>query len=205
MSNKLLLAGFSFGRHCLGLITRPYETFRRIVEKGDTLELAYVAACVCVYLAIASLVKQSLFHPFLLTQQFLVLGVGAAATYVVAVGLFWFVGRCVGAKGNWRGFAVAWGYTLMPTLLWFLGTSLLYVFIPPPRTTSILGFTFSIIFLLFSATLLFWKVTLSYLSLRFGLRLDLGKLVLICSIVLPMLAIYSFGMYKVGIFRVPFI
>ena len=205
MSNNILLAGFSFSQHCVGIVTRPYETYRRIVDRATTLELLYIGVCVFIYLALASAVKQSLFHPFLLTQQFILLGVGALVTFALADGLFWQIGKWLGATGNLRGFTVAWGYTLIPTFVWFLGTSILYLVLPPPRTTSVLGITFSVVFLLFSDILLFWKIILSYLALRFGLRLDLVKILAVSVIVLPILGLYSVGMNKLGLFRVPFI
>lgn len=177
-----------FARTLVGIVTRPYETYRGLVNRANLWELAYVGIFVSVYCFISRI------------------GVPpVVVTYFVTVGLFWWVGRLVGAKGKLTGFLIGWGYTLIPTLLWFLATSVLYVFIPPPRTTSPEGLIFSILYLLFSITLLFWKVILSYLALRFGLRLDLAKISLISLIVLPILFLYSLAMYQMGIFRVPFL
>jgi hypothetical protein len=205
MVKRLAEAGVRFGRNLWGIIIRPYETYRRIVNTGAPWEMVYIGACLAMYFATAAIVKTSQFRPYLMTRQFILLGAAASATFLLAVFLFWQVGRLFGVKVRLRGFMLGWAYTLIPTVMWFWMTSLLYVAIPPPRTTSTMGILFSIAYLLISGVLLFWKIMLSYLSLRFGLRLDLVKILGVCAIVLPILGIYSYGMYRLGIFRIPFI
>lgn len=202
---QLLAAGIAFGRTMVGIIIRPYETYRRIVERGSIWELFYIGFLLVCYFAVASLVKTAAFRPFLLTRQFVVLAAAAGATYMAVIGMIWIIGRKLKGKGTLAGIAVAWGYTLVPTLVWFLTTSLLYVFLPPPRTTSFAGVLFSGLYLVFSATLFFWKLTLGYLTLRFGMKLDLAKILVVAAISVPLLAAYSVVMYRMGIFRVPFL
>jgi hypothetical protein len=205
MGNAIVSGGVYFIRHVIGIFSRPYETYRRIVKEGSLWELVYIAALLSLYFIVASIVKTSLFRPYLLTRQFIVLMSATALTFIFVVSLFLVFGRLVGGNGTWRELALGWGYSLIPTVMWFWMTSLLFVLIPPPRTTSALGITFSVVYLLVSACLFFWKIILSYLALRFGLRLDLKKILILSMIVLPVLGIFSVGMYKAGIFRVPFI
>lgn len=205
METSLLTALIAFGRNSIGLVTRPYETCRRIVEKSHPFELLYVGTLLTLYFVLASLVKVARFRPFLLTRQLVVLAAAAALTYCFVVALFWLVGRLVGGTGKLRGLAILWGYSLLPTALWFFVTSVLYVLLPPPRTTSVQGVVFSVFFLVFSVTLFFWKATITYLSLRFGLRLDLARILVVLVVSIPILALYSIGMYRVGIFRIPFL
>lgn len=205
MEIALIVAFLSFVKNVIGLVTRPYETCRRIADHGGYGELSYVAILLAVYFAFASLVKVAAFRPFLLTRQFIVLAAATGTTYIFAVALFWTAGKLVGAQGKFKGLAVSWGYSLLATLTWFLATSLLYVILPPPRTTSTAGVAFSILFLIFSVTLFFWKATIAYLTLRFGLRLNLGKILIVLAVTLPILGFYSVGMYRLGIFRIPFL
>lgn len=205
METSLIVALVKFGRNIIGLITRPYETCRRIVEDENPLELLYVGLVLALYFVLASLVKVASFRPFLLTRQFFVLAGAAGVTYCLVVVIFWGIGRLVGVSRKLRGLAVLWGYSLIPTVIWFFVTSVLYVLLPPPRTTSIRGVIFSVLFLVFSVTLFLWKTTIAYLSLRFGLKLDLGKILFVCTLAIPLLAVYSVGMYKLGIFKIPFI
>jgi len=205
MAQALTTAAIAFGRNIVGIVTRPYETYRRIVHHSNLWEMVFIGIVVVLYLGVASIVKTSLFRPFLLTRQFFVLGTGVTATFLLTVFLFWQVSRVLGSQGNLVSFALAWAYSLIPTAAWFWMTSLLYIILPPPRTTSVLGIIFSVMYLLISATLFFWKIILSYLALRFGLRLDLKKISILSAVVLPMLVVYSIGMYRMGIFRIPFI
>lgn len=205
MIDQLLFSAISFGRNSIGLILRPYETYRRIVDRGSPWELVYIGALAMLYFALASVVKVAAFRPFFLTKQAVVLGAAASLTYALVVGLTWVVGQCFGSKAAIKSIAVGWGYTILPTVCWFLMTSILYVILPPPRTTSIAGIAFSVLFLVVSATLFFWKLTLGYLTLRFGLKFDLGKILTVVGIVGPIVGIWSWGLYRLGIFRVPFL
>ena len=205
MGRTLIVGAIAFGRHVVGIIVRPYETYRHIIDHGESAEFGYLALVLAGFFATAATVKTASFRPFLLTRQFLVLGSATGATFLLAVSLFWLFGRMFGGSGTFKGFSLGWAYTLMPTLVWFWMTSLLYVFFPPPRTQQPLGMAFSFVYLFVSAILLLWKVILSYLSLRFGLQLGLGKILGLSAVVLPILVGYSVGMYKLGIFRIPFI
>ncbi len=201
----VIMGALRFSRTILGLITRPYETYRSIVHHGNLWELLYIWLFVSLYFALATIVKTPIFRPFFLTKQFLVVLGAALVGYIVITLLLWQIGRLLGGKGTLREIFLAWGYTLIPSVLWFLSTSVLYVLIPPPRTTSFAGLSFSILYLVFSATLFFWKVTLGYLTLRFGMRLDLVKITIVTAIMLPVFALYSIGMYRLGVFKVPFL
>lgn len=189
----------------IGIFFRPYETMRRIVDHGRWQELIPVSLVVSGYFSLASLIKVARFRPFLLTRQFLVLEFAAAASFLLLVGALWGIGCKLGGKGEPRGLILAWVYTLVPTTLWFLATSILYVIFPPPRTTQFSGMLLSACFLGLSTTIFLWKLVLSYLALRFSLKLSLGRILLVWALILPMLGIYSLLMYRLGIFRVPFI
>ena len=201
----LVAAGLTFARHVTGIIVRPYETYRKIVDRGSFGELLYIGLLLVLYFALASVVKTAAFRPFLLTKQFVHLSLGAGFSFFVIVATLWLVGTLMGGKGSPKGLLVAWAYTLVPTVLWFFSTSVLYVFLPPPRTTSFAGIAFSVLFLGFSTTLLFWKVMLAYLTLRFSLHMDLLRIIGMTIVVGPFLAVYSYVMYRLGIFRVPFL
>ncbi|MBI2405262.1 YIP1 family protein [Candidatus Gottesmanbacteria bacterium] len=203
--DQILVSGVAFGKNSLGLILRPYETYRRIVDRGSVVELLPIGLLLAGYFALASLVKEDTLRPFLLTRQFMVLVGTAGVSFFLVSATLWTVGTIVGGKGTFSRFVLAWGYTMLPTIAWFLMTSILYLILPPPRTTRTLGVAFSMLYLVISATILFWKILLGYLSLRFGLRLDLGKIVVVAIVAAPIFALYSFAMYKLGVFKVPFL
>lgn len=201
----LIIDGVTFGRTLLGLASRPYETYRRIVAHGRSGEFFYIGLLLSLYFALASVVKIASFRPFLLTQQFIVLAAGAASGIFCAALSIVGSGRLFGKRAAVKPVLLAWSYTLVPTVTWFLATSLLYVLLPPPRTTSVPGILFSLLFLVFSVTLLWWKVTLSYLTLRFGLKLTLVQAIVVGVCSAPGMAAWAYAMYKLGIFKVPFL
>jgi hypothetical protein len=202
----VLVAGcIGFTRNCVGIVMRPYETLRRIAVSANIWETPYIGVLLLLYFALASLVKTAAFRPFLLTKQFIVLTGAAMGSYLFVIIVLWYSGKIVGGKGTIKSLITSWSYTLIPTLCWFFATSILYVLIPPPRTTRIEGILFSVCYLVFSSTLLFWKVVLGYLTLRFSLHMDLGKILLTFSIAVPAIVLYSILMYRLGIFRIPFL
>lgn len=194
-----------FARNFVGTILAPYETYRRIVDHGRLVELVPIGLLLASYFAVASFVKAPSFRPFLLTKQFVALSVTAGASFVLVSTTLWVAGIAAGGVGSFRRFILAWGYTMVPTVFWFFMTSILYLVLPPPRTTQTSGVLFSIVYLIVTITLFFWKILLGYLSLRFGLRLDLGKIALVALICVPLVAIYSMIMYRLGVFKVPFL
>lgn len=202
---ELMLASFSFVKHVGGMFTTPYATYRRLVDKGRRSETVFLGLCCVIYFSISSIVKTQAFRPLLLTRQFLLLAGGAFTGYIFVVAALYLLAKAMGGKGVWGKVALAWAYSLIPTIIWFLSTSVLYVLLPPPRTQAPLGILFSLVYLLFSAVLFFWKAEMYYLTLRFGMRLTLPKIIVVTGIFIPLVCIYSIMMYRMGIFRVPFI
>lgn len=199
------LAALVFSKHFLGIITHPYQTYRHIIDHGRWGELVYIWIICCAYFALASVVKTASFHPVLLTKQFVVLVGSAILGFSLLLLLLGITGKYLTQKFSFQRVSVAWGYTLIPTVIWFLITSFLYVILPPPRTESFLGVGFSLLYLTLSVILFFWKAELYYLTLRFGLKLDLIKIIAVTAIYVPLLGIFSICMYKLGILRVPFL
>lgn len=205
MLASFLFSGISFLRNCIGIIRKPYETYRSIVAYSKPTELFFIGVLLCVYFALASVVKTAAFRPYLLTKQFIVLFGWAGVGFIVATASIWIIGKHFGGKGEFYRLTIAWGYTMIPTVTWFFATSLLFVLLPPPRTTNATGILFSLVYLVFSATLFWWKFTLSYLVLRFGLKLDLVRIVKVAMVCVPVFGIWSYFAYRMGVFKVPFL
>lgn len=201
----LFAAGLTFGRNLVGIMLKPYESYRRIVNEGTLWELVFIGLLVESYFVLASTVRVAAFRPYLLTKQFLLLTSGAVLGYLLINSLLLLLAGLFKAQINRKGLLLGWGYSLIPTTGWFYLTSLLYLILPPPRTSSLAGITFSLLYLIICLTLLFWKTILVYLTIRFSTKLDLGKISLSLLFISPVVAGYSYWLYKLGIFRVPFI
>ena len=120
---ELLQSGFSFFRHVKGIIVSPYETYRDIEKRGRTGELLYIGLLVGLYFFFSSIVKTASFHPLLLSRVAFVLFVAALSGFGLMVSLFVVVGRSLGTKASIERLSLLWGYTLIPTVVWFLFTS----------------------------------------------------------------------------------
>lgn len=203
--SSLIVNAITCGKHLVGIVNKPYETYRIIATTPRMVELLYVGSICFGYFSFVSLIRVPAFHFYVLTKEIMVLSIGALSGYIAMVVSMWFIGLFVGGKGTISKIAIGWGYTLIPTVLWFLLTSFLYVLFPPPRTESIKGVSFSLLYLIISSVLLFWKIELYYLTLRFGMRLSMKGILVTTCIMIPIISIYTISMYWLGIFRVPFI
>lgn len=130
---------------------------------------------------------------------------GAIGLYLVSIVFF----SLLPAGGTYRErlkrVSITWAYTLLPTLIWFYSTLLFYFLIPPPRTISLMGKSFSVFYIAFSASLLIWKLILVYLSIRFSLRVHLYRVTFYFFLYLSFSIPLWILLYKWGISRIPFV
>lgn len=191
-------------RNIWGSINKPYATYR-VLPTHDPYQLLILFSAIGAYFFLVSPVKLRTFHPFLLTVNATRLFTATVATYLLVCFFLLGMGRVLKGAVTLRAVLLTWGYSLVPTLLWFLATSLFFVILPPPRQETLPGRIFSLLFITFSLSLFFWKGLLYYLTLRFALKLDLARIVGVSLVFFPLLALYSLLMYHLGIFRVPFV
>jgi hypothetical protein len=78
----------AFGLRVIGLVTKPYETYREIVDHSRYGELGCIVLIAALYFSVASLVKTALFRPFLLTKTWIILFCSFLLTFVLAVSLY---------------------------------------------------------------------------------------------------------------------
>lgn len=195
-----------FGRNLIGSINTPYITYRKLAsEKIDLRQTVFIPMFVILYFVFVSTLRSGIRNPYLLTVKFNLLVLASIFGFLIMLGLFYIGSSLVGGKRDLRKIYTLWIFSLIPTLIWFFATSILFLFLPPPRTMSVFGKLYSVVFISFSTSVLLWKVILYYLTLRFSLRVDLWKIIQISAVVAPFIFIYSLLMYRMGIFRIPFI
>lgn len=208
---KIILIGFfrfflSFFTNLLGISQTPYKTLRRIVYEKRIFQAAILLLVVPVYTLLTTPIKYGISSGWLfLAFVFLRSTLWTYLTYFLACLAIYYLGYKLGGEKNLIGLLSAWAFSLVPTYLWFFVTAALYILIPPPRTTSLYGYLLSVLFIAYSISLLWWKIILYYLTLRFACKLSLVKIVKISFILWPLGVIYSFLTYKLGIFKIPFI
>lgn len=126
-------------------------------------------------------------------------------SFFLTILFFYIGGRLCKFPVSFFSLVATWSYSLLPTLLWFLLTVVLFAFFPPPRTQSLMGTLLSMMFVGVSVSLLLWKITLMYLAIRFSLKTNAIMtgyfMILYCVWFLP----YTYALYFFSISRVPFI
>ena len=195
-----------FSRNSVGCLNSPYITYRKLAdEKSDMRQAIYIFILSAGYFIFASLIRSGFRNPYLLTMKFNILLLGGFSGFALMLLFLTIIGKSFKIFPGLKKLIFLWSYTLLPTLTWFFFTSFMYLIIPPPRTLSFSGKLYSIFYVVFSLSLLLWKLILYYLTLRFGLKLDLQKISIATLILIPVIAGYSVLMYRLGVFRIPFI
>ena len=200
-----LIKGFIlFTRNSYGVFAKPYETYRLIVKSVHPAQIFPLFVFIGLYFFFAGVIRHGL-HPLIVAKSGITISMVTLTTYALVTLSIYFVGRLLKGDGKLSGVAIAWGYSLWPTLIWFYMTSALYFLIPPPRSTSLAGQLFSYAFVVASLILFLWKGILYYLTLRLALKLDLQRAIIASIIIFPIGIGYALLMYKLNIFRIPFI
>lgn len=193
-----------FFRNVWGIVQQPYSTYRKLTQESPV-QLFPVFLCIGGYFFFISPLRLHTLHPFLLTLNAGKLFSFASFSFCLICLVLYCLGKFFNREVSLKSIITCWGFSLIPTLLWFFVTSMFYVILPPPRTTAPLGTLFSLLFISFSLSLLLWKGMLYYLTLRFALKLDLSRIILVSLIFFPLLIAYSWFLYRFGVFKVPFI
>jgi hypothetical protein len=163
---------------------------RAIAEEHDWTQIFIIFVLIAIYYASLSWVKDMPHSPLL--QLCLVI-----FNYTVTVLYIAFFGKSLGDDTELRKLLFVFAYALMNTFL--------YVVIPPPRNLTILGKSFSIVFITISTSLLAWKLILWYLAIRFATKLKFYDILYITILYIAIVVPYSLFMYHLGFFRIPFI
>lgn len=202
---SLLRVSILFVRNVYNCFNSPYVTYRKLSQGKAFGQTVFIILLTLLYFLFVSFIRNGLSNPFFLTVKFNTLFFFSAGGFAAIILILFFLGRLAGGKGEITKVYILWTFSLIPTLLWFFATSVLYLILPPPRTLSIAGKLYSLVFVAFSLAMLIWKSMLYYLTLRFALKLDLWRILVISAVFLPLFFVYTVGMYRMGIFRIPFI
>lgn len=182
------------------LVISPYKTMRRISEETDFMQIVIIFILIFAYFFSANTFREYDYEPGVL---FLLTFFHYAATV-----LFFYMAAVVMQKERtytFQSFLFTFAYALIPTIIWFSITSWLYAILPPPRTFSLLGKSFSLMYISFSIAVLAWKVILEYLAIRFSTKFSFYSIVYSILFYLVAVIPYSLFMYSLRFFRIPFL
>ncbi|CAN5219392.1 hypothetical protein BH09PAT2_BH09PAT2_03340 [soil metagenome] len=182
------------------LIMYPYKTMRKISFETDYFQIILLFGCVCVYFYFANILRQYHYEP-------IILFILTVFHYLGSVLFFHFIATIFSKDKqlSMKPFLFTLMYSMIPTLIWLGVNSSLYLILPPPRTFSLLGGAFSVVYISFSLAMLVWKVILEYLAIRFASKMPFYQVVYALILYFVMVGPYFFWMYAMNFFRIPII
>lgn len=187
------------------LFIKPYKAMRHIAEHSHWGEVYIIFSLCYLYFAMAAAIRNQTIRPLIITSSAMVSFGFFIVTFIFVVYFFKFFSQQLSLKSKELSLATTFAYSLLPTLLWFYITSSLFLLLPPPRGEGPFGISLSFAFVVFSLALLAWRLILLYLSLRFATKASFGQIIFMILIFTACFLPYSYLMYFLGIFRVPFI
>ena len=197
-------------RNAYLLAVRPYRTMRSIASKPDTSQAAVILIVAGIYFIYAAAIRAQTLNPLVISTSSMRTLIFFLLTFASTIGFMWIIGKILQRfkLADPHDLKVAYvlsSYSLIPTSVWFFITSSLYVLFPPPRYDTFLGTTFSILFIIFSCSILVWRIILWYLTIRFSLKAQFMTILLTMSLYAVWFIPYTFLMYTFRISRIPFI
>ncbi len=173
---------------------------RSISEEEDYMQIFIIFTVIGVYFFLANRFREYDYEPGILWIL--------TFFHFFTTLFFFYLSAVLFQKKNpftFNSFLFTFAYTLIPTLIWFSINSVLYAVLPPPRTLSLLGKGFSIVFICFSLTVLSWKIILEYLAIRFSTKFSFYPILYAFLLYLVIIIPYSLFLYSLGFFRIPFL
>jgi len=185
-------------RNSFFLIFSPYKIMRKIAAETDFWQVFLIFIFIFAYFKFVYFLKDG---PYPASFTFFIFLIN----FFLMILFFYFLSRFLRKKTQFLPFIFTFSYSLLPTFLWFTSVSVLYIFLPPPRTSSLSGIFFSIFFITYSLIFLFWKMILFYLALRFSTQFGFYRILYMTILFIVWFFPYSVLLYYLKIFRVPFI
>lgn len=185
----------------IGLIFNPYKTMRKISVEKDYYQPVFIIGIIFIYFKFIYYLRDKIYPATLIYFLFII-------NVLLTVIFFYLLSKLFSKNKKkifFSSFIFTFSYSLLPTIIWFLSTSILFIFLPPPRTFSILGKGFSIFFVAYSLSLLIWKLILGYLAIRFSSKQNFFKILTMVIYYLIWFIPYSVFLYQLKLFRIPFI
>lgn len=174
---------------------------RKIAMENDNYQPFIILTLIFVYFKFIYYLRDKIYPATLVYLLFIF-------NFLITVGFFYSLSKLFSKNKKeiiWSNFFQTFSYSLLPTLIWFMSTSILYVLLPPPRTFSMLGKGFSIIFVTYSLSLLIWKFILFYLAIRFSSKQNFYRIIYMITLFFIWYIPYSVLLYQFKLFRIPFI
>ncbi len=189
MLSKILATLLLVYRNSVGLVLKPYRTMRSIATSADISHAFTLLSVACIYLILNP-------TPTVLAN---------ATLFFIFVVLLSASRKLRFDQWDVSTVMTVMTYTLIPTMLWFYVSFGLNAILPPPRTPSVFGKSLSLLYIAFSISILFWKIMLSFLAIRFAGKFSFYAALAVLGIYAGTIFFLIFQTLHTGWLSVPFI
>lgn len=181
-----------------GLMFYPYKIVRRLVLSGDAHLFFIYSVILFVFFVFQSRIKPLALNAY---ESFLLFWFNLFLSC-----LFFYIFLRIHNQGlNFATVVSVYSSSLLPTILFFYSNLFFYYLLPPPRTLSLTGLGFSYVYLTWVSALVFWKLSLVYLCLRFLGRLSFFNVIYLIVLYISVFSVYYLYLYQIGFIRLPVI
>lgn len=206
--NRLFRGIWDFMKNVYGVMQKPHETYINLAKKGKAKEILFLWMIIFLVFMWARALKVGVFrNPMFFAVNTTWIYFVSFGSFLLVTGFIWSLGRLWSLRGmgDLKKITILWGYSYLPTIVWFSGVSILFFLFPPPRSFSLKGYALSAVLVGFSLVMFYWKLILYYLTLRIGYKTTWKKIIPMSFVFFPLVFLYSYLLYKAGIFKVPFL
>lgn len=185
------------------LLTHPYSFLEESVRSGDPLPASGVFLTALMITTIGwGIVGAGHFSIVSVLLNALL----SLLTYPAAVLAIFGVCRLLIRENRLRSIFTVWGYSYVPTALFFIVNIVAHAIIDNPRLSQMFTAPWLSLCLWFVICLMFlWKVLLLAITLRLGGNLDFGRIVMALILLALICGVYWAAVMSFGWVKIPFI
>src|SRR3989338_11086350 len=128
MATDLITSLVLVMRNFVLLIISPYKTMRKISLEKDLYQPALIIGIIFIYFKFIYYLRDKIYPATLIYLLFL-------TNFLLTVAFFYLLSKLFSKNKEeikFLSFISTFVYSLFPTLIWFLSTSILYIFLPSP-------------------------------------------------------------------------
>jgi len=193
-------------KNILGTFTHPYLTWKHISREKYILPSLLMLIISLLVFSLRAPLKEGLPDSAYtaIATIFINLTTSILGFSLISITIY-ILARKFQSTASFITLSSTWSYTYIPTIIWFLATQSAYLIIPPPRSASIPGILFTILYLAFSISLLTWKILLLWLT--FQVTAQLKPLLAIISTIITTIVVivYSYFLFRTHLWGIPFL
>lgn len=185
------------------LITHPYAFFEEAINRGNHLAATMTVVITVIFTGLGWMVIiQKWTKPSVYALNFIL----PLVTYPLAVFILFAVCRFLVRETRLRSFFAVWGYSYLPTFIFFIANILLHYILNFSWVQNLPGKPFLLmVFWAFIFLIFLWKVLFLAITLRLAGNLNLSLISIALPLLLLIAGIYWWTLASLGWIKIPFI